>query len=74
MGRTNEFRRILAEAGVEMTPEQAESAYVAVKKLKRAAKKLSTADLWAMEEDESSGIPRDERVALVEIYRRAREM
>lgn len=74
MKKSKDFRQLLAEAGIEMTPDQAESTYIAVKKFKKAAVRLSTEDLWAMEEDESSGIPRKERLALVELYRRAREI
>jgi hypothetical protein len=74
MERIKHFRRLLAEAGIEMMPDQAESAYMAIKKFKKAARRLSTEDLWAMEEDESSGMPREERMALLELYRTAREM
>jgi len=73
MERTRDFRQLLAEAGIEMMPDQAKSLYMAVKKFKKAARRLSTENLWAMEEDESSGIPREERLALVELYRKARD-
>lgn len=74
MNRRSEFRNILAEQGIEMTPEQAGEAYKMARKLRRTAKKLSMEDFWIMEEDESLGLPKEERLQMIELYKVAREI
>jgi hypothetical protein len=48
--RLEKFRDLLAENGIEMTPEEAKDAYVATKKFIRVAKGLSLKDIWAVAE------------------------
>lgn len=74
MDSNKKFRTLLAEQGIEMTPFEAEKVYKMAVKLKKQAKRLSTEDLWEMEEDESSGIPREERIQIADLYRLAREI
>lgn len=71
---TSEFRQILAEQGIEMTLEDAEDAYVMVTEIRKTARKLSTLDLWDMEENESLGLSREERESLTGLYRVAKEL
>lgn len=74
MDKKAEFRNILAEKGIEMTPDQAEKAYELAIRLRKTARRLSTADLWAMEEDDSMGFTREERAEMVNLYRIAKEI
>ena len=71
---TSEFRKVLAEQGIEMTLDQAEDAYVMAMEIRKTAHRLSTLDLWEMEEDESLGMSREERGVLVDLYRVAKEL
>lgn len=72
--RSHEFRTALAEKGIEMTPEQARKAYRMIRGLKKTAKKLSTIDMWQMENDDSLGFSKEERKQMVELYRMAKEI
>lgn len=47
--RLEKFRDLLAENGIEMTPEEARDAYRAVKKFIKVAKDLSLKDIWEVE-------------------------
>lgn len=59
------FRNFLAERGTEMTPEEAERAYKALKKFVKRAKKMSMEDIWAVERYNKE---------YAELYRRAKEI
>lgn len=72
--RTVEFRTLLAGEGIEMTPAQAEKAYKLARRLRKTARRLSTEDLWDMEEDDSMGFTREERSEMVNLYRIAKEL
>lgn len=74
MNKANRFRSVLAEQGIEMTPEQAKEAYRMARGLRRTARRLSMEDFWAMEEDETLGMPREERIQMIELYRAAQEI
>lgn len=47
--RLDKFRELLAENGIEMTPEEAKDAYLATKKFIKVAKELSLKDIWEVE-------------------------
>lgn len=47
--RTDKFRTLLAENGIEMTPEEAKDAYKATRKFIKVAKELSLKEIWAVE-------------------------
>lgn len=47
--KTDAFRNLMAEQGVEMTPEEATKAYKALKKFVRRAKQMSLKDIWEVE-------------------------
>jgi hypothetical protein len=49
-GTVEKFRRLLAENGVEMTPEEAGDAYKATRKFIKVAKGLSLKDIWEVAE------------------------
>lgn len=72
--KNRRFRELLAERGIEMTPEEAKKAYSMAMKIRIAAKRLSTQDLWNMEDNESSGISREERLQIADLYRIAKEV
>lgn len=74
MNRANRFRSVLAEQGIEMTPDQAREAYRMARKLRKVARRLSMEDFWVMEEDETLGMPREERLQMIELYRVAQEI
>ncbi len=63
---------MLAERGIEVTPEQAEELYKSAKKVMRAAKRMSTEDLWAMLDTE--GFSEQEKSDLVMLYQHAKEL
>ena len=68
------FREILAETGMEMTPEDAEKAYDASRSIFKASRRMSTMDMWIMEEEDLEGVSKEERKRLVDLYRSAKEM
>lgn len=68
------FRDLLAEKGIEMTPDEAKKAYRMAVKIRKIAKRLSTADLWVMEENELSGLSKEERLQIADLYRTAKEL
>jgi hypothetical protein len=72
--RASEFRHILAERGVEVTPEQADHIYKMTARLRKIARKLSTIDLWSLEENESLGMTKEERRQIADLYRAAKEI
>lgn len=47
--RLDKFRELLAEKGIEMTPEEARCAYKATMKFIKVAKELSLKDIWEVE-------------------------
>jgi hypothetical protein len=48
--RIDKFREMLAESGVEMTPEEAKEAYRATRKFIKVAKGLSLKEIWQVAE------------------------
>lgn len=48
--RIDKFRELLAENGIEMTPEEAREAYKTTKRFIKVAKGLSLKDIWAVGE------------------------
>lgn len=48
--KIEEFRNVMAERGVEMTPNEAKEAYRALKKFIKVAKGLTVSDIWELEE------------------------
>jgi hypothetical protein len=70
----NRFRLALAEMGIEMTPEQAGEVYKMASELRNVAKRLSTKDLWNLEEDESLDMSREERKQIADLYRAAKQL
>jgi hypothetical protein len=71
--KSSKFRELLAEQGIEMTPDQATDAYKMARKIRKIAKKLSTRELWDLEDNESLGITREERIQIADLYRAAKE-
>lgn len=74
MNKANKFRATLAQQGIEMTPDQAKEAYRMARCLRSTARRLSMEDFWDMEEDETLGMPREERLQMIELYRVAQEI
>lgn len=72
--KVNKFRAILAEQGIEMTPDQAERTYKMASKIRKTAKRLSVKDLWEIEENENIGMTKEERSQIVELYRSAKDI
>jgi hypothetical protein len=72
--KANEFRALLAENGIEVTPDQAKKIYKMTARLRKLARKMSTVDLWRIEEDDSIGMPREERQQIADLYRAAKEI
>lgn len=48
--KVNKFRSLMAERGVEMTPEEALDAYKALRQFMKVAKDLSMKDIWQVAE------------------------
>lgn len=59
------FRNLLAEKGIEMTPEEAKEAYRTLKKFIKAARGLSLQDIWDMEAYNKQ---------YADLYKRAKEL
>lgn len=68
------FRSALADMGIEMTPEQADAIYGMASRIRKLAKKLSTSDLWDLEENESLDMSKEERKQIADLYRAAKEL
>ena len=74
MNDISKFREILAENGIEMTPEQAILTYKMAKDLVKRSKKMSMKDLWAMQDCEAEGISKEERDQIIKLYQQAKEI
>lgn len=68
------FRMLLAEEGTEMTPEQAEKAFLASQSIVRTSRKMSMMDLWDLQDSELDGVSEKEREELVDLYRNAKDL
>lgn len=74
MNKMVEFRKMLAENGIEMTLQQASDAYLMAKKIIRHSKKMSTKDLWNILDVEAEGISKEEKEQIMELYQMAKEL
>lgn len=68
------FRMLLAEGGTEMTPKQAEKAYITSKSIVRTSKMMSMVDIWNLQESEVEGMSEKERQEIVELYKSAKDL
>ena len=68
------FRSALADMGIEMTPEQADVIYKMASRIRKLAKRLSTSDLWDLEENESLDMSKEERKQIADLYRAAKDL
>lgn len=67
-----QFRRVLAEMGIEMTLEQAKGVYKKSKDMIRRAQKMSMEDIWSLNEVE--GFSEEEKSQLAMLYMHAKEI
>lgn len=67
-----QFRRMLAEIGIEMTIEQAKRAYEMSKDMIKRARKMSMKDIWSLENVE--GFSEEEKHQLAMLYMHAKEV
>lgn len=77
MTRRNEvlaFRGLLAEGGTEMTPDQAEKAYEASRKMIKRSKSMSMLDIWSLRNEEVEGFSEEELDDMIGLYMRAKEL
>ena len=49
MKKIEQFRQLMAEKGIELTPDQATVAYRFAIKVRKEARRLSQKDLWQLE-------------------------
>jgi hypothetical protein len=68
------FRMILAEEGTEMTPEDAEKAFLASKSIMKTSKRMSMIDLWNLEDCVLEGMDDKQKKELVNLYKNAKEL
>ena len=66
------FRRVLAEMGIEMTLDQARSAYEMSSDMIKRARKMSMKDIWNLEKVE--GFSDEEKRQLAMLYMHAKEV
>jgi hypothetical protein len=67
-----EFRRMMAEQGVELTIDQAKKAYNMAGKFMKSAKKVSVAEIWSIQSVE--GLTQKEKDDIVRLYQFAKEL
>jgi hypothetical protein len=63
--KTDAFRNMAANQGIEMTPDEAADAYKALKKFVKRAKKMSLKDIWEVARHNQE---------YAELYMRAKEV
>ena len=68
------FRTLLAEQGIELTPDQAKKMYKKSKNLIKRAKQMSPSDIWYILEIKAEGISDDEKKQIANLYRIAKEL
>lgn len=68
------FRKILAEKGIELTPEEAKKAYSMSRKFIKKSKKISMQDLWNMQETNVDGLSKEEINDLINLYKCAKDL
>lgn len=71
--RIKQFQRLMAEDGVELTPDQSATIYRLGSNLLRSSKKMSQVDLWDLLECEDDRFSPEEKEQLVELIQYARE-
>lgn len=67
-----EFRKMMAEQGVELTIVQARKAYKMAEKFMKNAKKVSVAEIWSIQSVE--GLTQKEKDDIVRLYQFAKEI
>lgn len=72
MSETAQFRRVLAEMGIEMTPEQAERAHKMSKDMIKRSKKMSMKEIWSLKK--VAGFSEEEKSQLIMLYMHAKEV
>lgn len=72
--KIQQFRRVLAEQGQELTIEQASEVYRMAKSVMKKAKNMSLFDLWNLENREIKEMPEDQKKQIINLYRSAKEM
>lgn len=73
MNKLYHFRRILAENGIEMTPDQAKEVYKMTKDIIKRSKKMSMQQLWELKETEVEGMTSEQIDEIIKLYRCAKE-
>lgn len=72
MNKSLEFRRMLAEAGIETTPEQATELKKMSDKIIKTAKKISMKEIWSIES--AAGLSGDDLEQIKNLYLCAKEL
>jgi hypothetical protein len=72
MNKTLEFRKILAEMGIETTPEQASRLYKMASRIVKTAKKMPMDQIWKF--DDVEGFSEEEIKQIKELYLSAKEL
>lgn len=67
-----QFRRMLAEMGIEKTMEQAKLAYKMSRDMVKRSKKMSMSDIWSIKEIE--GFSEEEKDQIMALYMHAKEI
>lgn len=71
--RIKQFQRLMAEDGVELTPDQSAMIYRMGSDFIRSSRKMSQVDLWDLLECEDDRFSEEEKEQLVELIQYARE-
>lgn len=74
MNKVYQFRKILAESGIEMTPEEAKKMYKMTKSFIRRSKKMSMQRLWNLKELELEGTTPEQIDEIIKLYQCAKEI
>jgi hypothetical protein len=74
MNKLHQFRKTLAENGIEMTPDQAKEFYKMTKDIIRRSKKMSMQHFWKLKETKVEGMTPDQIDELIKIYKCAKEI
>lgn len=74
MNKIYQFRKILAESGIEMTPEEAKKMYKMTKSFVRRSKKMSMQRLWNLKDLELEGTTPEQIDEIIKLYQVAKEI
>jgi hypothetical protein len=74
MNKIQKFRSLLAEQGIEMTIDEAQSAFNNAQKFIKKSKKISMMSLWKMQKANVEGISDEEKDQLINLYKKAKEL